>query len=137
MRKGEMSPHTEPGWPDPTIPELLYPADTGPHRPRTPEALRDEDLRRAREEAESETKRWVHLAEAAHWASAYLSKSKLSNAQALEELIHGMPSGPHAKLLRLALLSSDDLATTAEGVGQAAEAIADALRQITPASWDE
>ena len=131
-----MSPHTD-GRPDPSIPEMLYPADTGPHRPRSPEALRDEDLRRARGEAESETKRWVHLAEAAHWVSAYLSKSRISNAQALDDLIHSMPSGPHAKLLRLALLSSTDLMSTAEGVGQAAEAIADALKQITPVTWDE
>ena len=127
-----MSPFTEPGCPDPTIPELLYPADTGPHRPRSPEALRDEDLRRAREEAESETRRLVELAGCAYWVSAYLSKSKMSNGQGLEELIHGMPQGPHGKLLRLALLSSTDLIATAEGVGQAAEAIADALRQITP-----
>ena len=131
-----MSPHTD-GRPDPSIPEMLYPADTGPHRPRSPEALRDEDLRRARGEAECETKRWVHLAEAAHWVSASLSKSKISNAQALDDLVHNMPSGPHAKLLRLALLGSTDLIATTVGVGQAAEAIADALRQITPVTWDE
>ena len=136
MRKGVMSPFTEPGWPDPTIPEMLYPADKGPHRPRSPEGLRDDGLRRAREEAESEAKRWVQLAECAHWVSAYLSKSKISNAQALDDLVHGMPKGPHSTLLRLALLSSTDLIATTEGVAQAAEAIADALQQITPVVWD-
>ena len=132
-----MSPHTEPGWPDPTIPEMLYPADTGPHRSRSPEALRDEGLQCARREAENETKRWVQLAEAAHWVSADLSKSKISNAQALDDLVRDMPQGPHSKLLRLALLSSTDPIATTEGVAQAAEAIADALRQITPVVWDE
>ena len=131
-----MSPHAD-GRPDPTIPEMLYPTDTGPHRPRSPEALRDDDLRRARQDAESETKRWAGLAEAAFWVSSYLSKSKISQAQALDDLLHDIPSGPHAKLLRLALLSSTDLAATAEGVGQAAEVIADALQQITPVTWDD
>ena len=131
-----MSPHTD-GRPDPTIPELLYPTDTGPHRPRSPEALRDDDLRRARFDAEREAKRWAHLAEAAHWVSAYLSKSRISNPQALDDLVRDMPSGPHAKLLRLALLSSTDLIATTEGVGQAAEAISDALQMITPVTWDE
>ena len=131
MRKGAMSPFTEPGSPGPTIPELLYPAD-GPHRPRSPEGLRDDSLRCAREEAESETRRWVELAGCAYWVSAYLSKSKMSNAQALEELIHGMPSGPHSRLLRLALLSSTDPMNTTLGVAMAAEAVADALKQITP-----
>ena len=130
-----MSPYTD-GRPDPTIPEMLYPADMGPRR-RSPEALRDENLRRARGEAESETKRWAGLAEAAFWVSSYLSKSKISQAQALDDLVRDMPQGPHAKLLRLALLSSTDLTATAEGVGQAAEAIADALQQITPVTWDE
>ena len=131
-----MSPYTD-GRPDPTIPEMLYPAETGPHRPRNPEALRDEDLRRARGEAESETKRWAGLAEAAFCVSSYLSKSKISQAQALDDLLHDIPSGPHAKLLRLALLSSTDLIATTEGVGMAAEAISDALRQITPITWEE
>ena len=131
-----MSPHID-GRPDPTIPEMLYPSETGPHRPRSPEALRDEDLRRARGEAERETKQWAGLAEAAFWVSAYLSKSRISNAQALDDLVHDMPSGPHAKLLRLALLSSTDLMATAEGVGQAAEAISEALQQITPVTWDD
>ena len=126
-----MSPYTD-GRPDPTIPELLYPAETGPRS----QALR-EDHRRARLEAEREAKRWAHLAEAAHWVSAYLSKSRTSNAQALDDLVHDMPSGPHAKLLRLALLSSTDLMATAEGVGQAAEAISEALQQITPVTWDD
>ena len=131
-----MSPYTD-DRPDPTIPELLYPADTGPHRPRSPEALRDEDLRRARGEAEREAKRWAGLAEAAYWTSAYLSKSRISNPQALDDLVRDMPSGPHAKLLRLALLSSTDLIATAEGVGQAAEAISEALQQVTLVTWDD
>ena len=131
-----MSPYTD-GRPDPTIPEMLYPAESGPHRPRSPEALRDEDLRRARGEAERETRRWAHLAETAFWVSSYLSKAKISNAQALDDLVHDMPSGPHAKLLRLALLSSTDLTATAEGVGQAAEAISEALQKITPVTWDD
>ena len=124
------------GYTDPTIPELLYPNDNGPHRPRSLEGLRDASLRRAREEAASETKRWLDLAGCAHCLSAHLSKSKISNAQALGELVHGMPKGPHSTLLRLALLSSTDLVATTEGVGQAAEAIADALKQITPVVWD-
>ena len=124
------------GYTDPTIPELLYPSDDGPHRPRSPEGLRDASLRRAREEAESETKRWIELAECARCVSAYLSKSKISNAQALDDLVHGMPKGPHSTLLRLALLGSTDLITTTEGVAQAAEAIADALQQFTPVVWD-
>ena len=127
-----MSPHTD-DRPDPTIPELLYPAETGP--PRNPEALR-EDLRRARGEAERETKRWAGLAEAAYWTSAYLSKSR-SSLKALEDLAHDMPSGPHARLLQLALLNSSDPVATAEGVGQAAEAISDALQLVTPVTWDE
>ena len=130
-----MSPYTD-DRPDPTIPELLYPADTGPHRPRSPEALRDEDLRRARGEAEREAKRWASLAEAAYWTSAYLSKSR-SNPQSVDDLVRDMPSGPHARLLRLALLCSADPVATAEGVGQAAEAIADALQLITPVTWDD
>ena len=124
-----MSPHTD-GRPDPTIPELLFPAQTG----RDLETAR-EDLRRARREAEREARRWAGLAEAAYWTSAYLSKSR-SN-QALEDLAHDMPSGPHARLLHLALLNSADPVATAEGVGQAAEAISDALQLVTPVTWDE
>ena len=125
-----MSPHTD-GRPDPTIPELLFPTETGP---RNPEALR-EDLRRARGEAEREAKRWASLAEAAYWTSAYLSKSR--SDQALDDLARDMPSGPHARLLQLALLNSSDPVATAEGVGQAAEAISDALQMITPVTWDD
>jgi len=131
MGKGAMSPHTD-GRPDPTIPELLFPAEKGP--PRNPEALR-EDLRRARGEAEREAKRWAGLAEAAYWASACLSKSR--SHQALDDLTRDMPSGPHARLLHLALLNSSDPVATAEGVGQAAEAISDALQMITPVAWDD
>ena len=126
-----MSPYTD-GRPDPTIPELLFPAETGS---RGPEALR-EDLRRARGEAEREAKRWAGLAGAAYRTSAYLSKS-MSNPKALEDLARDMPSGPHARLLQLALLNSADPVATAEGVGQAAEAISDALQMITPVVWDE
>jgi len=117
-----MSPYTD-GRPDPTISELLFPT----------EALR-EDLRRARQEAEREVKRWACLAEAAFWASTYLSKS--TNPQALDDLARDMPSGPHARLLHLALLNSADPVATAEGVGQAAEAISDAFQLITPVTWD-
>ena len=126
-----MSPYTD-GRPDPTIPELLFPAETGS---RNPEALR-EDLRCARGEAEREAKKWAGLAEAAYWTSAYLSKSR-SNPQALDDLARDMPSGPHARLLHLALLSSADPVATAKGVGQAAEAISDALQLITPVVWDD
>jgi len=121
-----MSPHTD-GRPDPTIPELLY-ADA-------PRFEMREDLRRARGEAEREAKRWAGLAEAAYWTSAYLSKSQ-SN-EALDDLTRDMPSGPHARLLHLALLNSTDPVATAEGVGQAAEAISDALQLITPVVWDD
>ena len=125
-----MSPYTD-GRPDPTIPELLFPAETGP---RNLEALR-EDLRRARREAEREARKWAGLAEAAYWTSAYLSKSRSNHA--LEDLVRDMPSGPHARLLQLALLNSSDPVATAEGVGQAAEAISDALQMITPVVWEE
>ena len=118
-----MSPHTD-DRPDPTIPELLF-----PDRELT------EELRRARREAEREARRWAVLAEAAYWTSAYLSKTTSNHA--LKDLVRDMPSGPHAELLRLALLNSADPVATAEGVGQAAEAISDALRLVTPIVWDE
>ena len=120
-----MSPHTD-GRPDPTIPELLF--------PKTGREL-SEELRRARREAEREARMWADLAEAAYWTSAYLSKTR--SDEALHDLVRDMPSGPHARLLQLALLNSKDPVATAEGVGQAAEAISDALQLITPVTWDE
>ena len=118
-------------WREPSIPEFLVPP-MGDHPPKSEEGLRDACLTRARREAEACTKDWLQLAEVSGSVLGRLSKIKILSAEALASVLSLMPSGPHARLLKLAMLSSVDLTTTLEGVVNAAATIGAAMKEVTP-----
>ena len=68
-----------------------------------------------------------------------LSKSKMSDIEALEAVLPCIPLiGPHARLLKLALLGSNDVLQTLGGVEHAAWAMADVMIEIlTSGSHDD
>ena len=62
----------------------------------------------------------------------YLSKSRITEAHALKEVLGALPDGAVGKLLWRALMTSSDLSHTIMGVQEAAFAMPVALGQINP-----
>jgi hypothetical protein len=91
-------------------------------------------LCKALKRAERASSGWEDLSHGAAWVQNMLVKNRMTEAQALEEILPAIPRDAPGQLIRASLRESRDLATELDDVMQAADEMASAMRHIAP--WD-
>ena len=61
-----------------------------------------------------------------------MERGRVSKEMALEKLLTAVPDGPHGRLIRRSLLESRNFSRELDDIIFAAEAMANAMRQIAP-----
>jgi hypothetical protein len=77
---------------------------------------------------------WEQLSHAASWNQHMLAKNRLTEAQALEEVLSAVPNDAQSQLVKASLQESTNLIMELDDLIQAAEEMAEVMRRIAP--WD-